>query len=711
MGYVVVAHENITHRKEIEEKLAASERHFRFLNQLGDATRSLSEPKEIMATVARLLGVHLEASRCAYADVESDENHFTILDDYTNNCVSTVGNYQLTLFGPHACAEMRAGRTLVIHDVDKELSPADGGAMFRAIDVQAIIVCPLIKKGRLSAMIAVHQTTPRLWTNDDIALVQKVVERCWAIIERARAETTLRNSEEHMRFIINTTTDGIWEADLIQKTMYWSDRIYSLLGLSRETFQPSYEAVLKFIHPDDIALFQNAVQQNRRYGQPYHIRVRYKRSDGTYVTVLDQGRTQYNAEGKPIRMIGSLTDLTTLLDAEEALRKGEQEQRQLAERLNIERERLAEAQSVSKVGSWEMDFLTGELTWSDECYRIFGLDPTKAEASYALFLEHVHPEDQAAVNTAYTESIAKKVPYKIDHRVQMEDGTIKIVHERCRTFYDAQGNPIRSIGTVQDITTRKRTEEILQAHALELAEARDSALAATRAKSEFLANMSHEIRTPMNGVLGMTQLLAYTTLDTEQRDYVETLQQSGEALLTVLDEILDYSKLEAGKITLRPVEYDLSMLLTGVISLMQPSARQKGLETGLVIAPEIPTRVLGDSGRLRQVLLNLVGNAIKFTPAGSISLSCSLLEKQPDSIRIRLEVTDTGIGISPDDQARLFQSFFQVDSSHTRRFGGTGLGLAISQALTNLMGGIIGLESTPGSGSTFWIELPLLRVN
>ncbi len=324
--------------------------------------------------------------------------------------------------------------------------------------------------------------------------------------------------------------------------------------------------------------------------------------------------------------------------------------------------------------------------------------------------EGLHPDDTAECLKRWEAARQKGTPYEIEFRLKRaSDDSYRWHIGRALPLTDSEGRITRWFGTNTDITDQKEAEQVMNtyAHELEqknreLAETRDQALSAARAKSEFLAMMSHEIRTPMNGVIGMTGLLLDSDLTHEQRTYAETVRTCGDHLLTIINDILDFSKIEAGKLNLEIIKFDLRNAVEETVDFLAEQASSKGLEIACHFQAHVPSVVCGDPGRLRQILTNLIGNAVKFTEKGEVVVRVSQIEQSGEEAVLQFEVADTGMGIPEAERARLFAAFSQADASTTRRFGGTGLGLAISKRLTEMMGGEIWVESDPGTGSRFY---------
>ncbi|MEA5456012.1 response regulator [Sinomonas sp. JGH33] len=366
-------------------------------------------------------------------------------------------------------------------------------------------------------------------------------------------------------------------------------------------------------------------------------------------------------------------------------------------------QRTAELEGLAAIVNSSSEAIVGKTTdgaitsWNPGAEHVYGYAAAEALGRDHAFLI---PEHRRAFEEENFEAIrAGGVTRSYETERRRRDGTLVPV---SITAFPVRGDHgIHGIATIaQDITERRRTEA-------ELLAAREAALESSRLKSEFMATMSHEIRTPMNGVIGLTSLLLQTPLDEAQRQYAEGVKTAGEALLALINDILDFSKLEAGKVELELMPFDPRALLEEVAGLFAEQAQGKGLELIAHCRPTVPARVLGDSRALRQILLNLVSNAVKFTGHGEVALVAKLQDETPEGARLRFEVRDTGIGIAPEQQELIFDAFAQADASTTRQYGGTGLGLAICRRLTEALGGEIGLMSQPGAGSVFWISVPV----
>jgi signal transduction histidine kinase/DNA-binding response OmpR family regulator/HPt (histidine-containing phosphotransfer) domain-containing protein len=383
-------------------------------------------------------------------------------------------------------------------------------------------------------------------------------------------------------------------------------------------------------------------------------------------------------------------------------RRSEKELRKATDRLTL-------AVKAGSIGIWEYDPAAMRVRWDDQMLRLYGTSPVEFDGAYSSWLERIHPEDQACAEEEMRLAIRAEEDFDTTFRVVWPDGNVRYLRALALVQRNPMGIALNVVGTSWDVTSQKEAEREMRENNFQLAGAMSRAIelaavadSANQAKSDFLANMSHEIRTPMNGVIGMTRLLLDTPLDPRQRRYAEIVRTSADSLLALINDILDFSKIEAGKLELEKADFDLRVLLDDFTSVLALRAQEAGLEFVCSADPDVPSHLNGDPGRLRQVLLNLAGNAVKFTHEGEVSVRTSLVSGTDSEVLLRFSVTDTGIGIPNDKQSLLFQKFTQADSSTTRQYGGTGLGLAISKQLAEMMNGEIGLVSVEGSGSEFW---------
>jgi PAS domain S-box-containing protein len=406
-------------------------------------------------------------------------------------------------------------------------------------------------------------------------------------------------------------------------------------------------------------------------------------SRGWYQIEVHPWRDEAGAVGGAMISSQDVTDLTHALE----------ESKRSEQRLNL-------AARLADVHVWEMDFRRKQLFKfgaEDDFYET----PNTFELLNEDIYRNIHPDDREHAMAAWKEHEEHpEIPYNVEYRIKRSDGKEIWGCSTTEVLIDEKGRPSRVVGALQNITARKLAEAAM-------ARALDEAEAANRAKSEFLANMSHEIRTPMNGVMGMNALLLRTPLTNEQKKYAEAVRVSADCLLGIINDILDISKLEAGKVELETIDFTLGSVVEDVVELLSPRAAEKGLEIAAFLDDGARHSFRGDPTRLRQVVLNLLSNAIKFTDEGYVAVEVRSAPAGAGRTGLRLEVLDTGVGVSADAKPRMFQKFQQGDGSITRRFGGTGLGLSICRQLVELMGGTIGVDDREGGGSIFWIEIAL----
>jgi PAS domain S-box-containing protein len=439
------------------------------------------------------------------------------------------------------------------------------------------------------------------------------------------------------------------------------------------------------------------------YEEPFNIR-------GRALWLLTRLTPLRDPAGNVVRLVGRSLDIT--------------ERKTIELRFQSLTERLQLATEAAQVGIWDHDFVHERLMWDSRMHTLYGIAPRDFAASFAAWKERVHPDDRARAVAELQKAVEGKGAFNTSFRIVRPDGQERQIRARAHVQRNSAGRPVRMVGVNWDVTAERRAQAEIErardeAEQLnrQLEDALDrahrlaqEAAAATVAKSEFLANMSHEIRTPLNAVLGMSSVLLGTALSPEQREFAETIRSSGDGLLDLLNDILDYSKIESGRLDLEVRTFDLRECVESAMDVLGARAAEKRLELLCEFAPGVPEAVGGDDTRLRQVFVNLLSNAVKFTAEGQIVLGAEVVAREPGKQRLRFAVQDSGIGIPEERMNRLFKSFSQVDASTTRQFGGTGLGLAICKRLVELMGGRIWAESAPGRGSTFFFEVEIATV-
>ena len=511
----------------------------------------------------------------------------------------------------------------------------------------------------------------------------------------------IQKDQQRLQNIIWGTGVGTWEWNVQTGETIFNARWAELIGYQLSELEPTtIETWMEFAHPDDLAESQNKLDAHFR-GEidHYECETRMRHKNGSWIWVLDRGKVvSWTADGKPEWTAGTHQDITQRKQAELALAEAKEE-------LQRNQRLLEDGESLAKIGGWEYHVASQQMFWTKGLFNLHEFTPSK---DFDHIAESVHcylEQDRELIVQAFQRCIAQGESYDFTLPFTTSSNRHKWIRTKTAPLIE-NGQVTKVIGIVADVTEQKQTEQQLE-------DLVKQANAASQAKSEFLANMSHEIRTPMNGIIGLSELAL-------KEDKVDLLHQqlgkiyrSGRLLLGIINDILDFSKIEAGRLEMDPQAFYLTKLLDEIQSLFAFSAKEKGIQLKIELAENLPVAVVADEMRLRQIVTNLLANAIKFTDQGSVTMRVYPVDAMdsssvdPDKIRLRFEIQDTGIGMSQVQQQRLFKAFSQADSSITRKHGGTGLGLVISQRLVQALGGDeIRVESKPQQGATFSFDLP-----
>jgi PAS domain S-box-containing protein len=510
---------------------------------------------------------------------------------------------------------------------------------------------------------------------------------CLALIDNVRESPGENAScDQRVKVALEASNLGLWEWDVSADQLFVDRTYFGFLGIDRDGHWMPMKDLASLVHPDDLEIFSNATRDTVHGKHPlFQVQHRMRHADGRWVWLETHGSVSSRDElGRATRMTGTHANITERKQLERALSNTLRVMRALLETLPLPVILRDTERRVTLVNA-AFENLFG-VPREEIVGKQLGHDPNSTPVK-----NHRETDD---------ELLAERKSLRYETSIQVKDGTIFDVII-AKTPLMAEDGTITGIASViTDISEQKRT-------ALVLEKARVAAEAAVQAKSRFLANMSHELRTPLNGVVGMASLLENTALDAKQRRFVRTLKSSAESLITLINDVLDLSKAEAGKLTLAHAPFELRRELEQVVALFGARAHDKGIEIAAHIARGVPAIVHGDPIRLRQVLGNLLNNAVKFTDAGAVLLAVTAIPPGVGPAMLEFSVTDTGVGIAPDQQKRIFEAFEQADGSVTRKFGGTGLGLAISRQLVDLMRGAMDVVSEPGSGSRFAFRIPM----
>lgn len=550
------------------------------------------------------------------------------------------------------------------------------------LNVKNVDFVPLVLFGNEVGGVALINRQPsEPLQNDEIEMLRRGTELVAVARSRQESETALRQSEERYELAMEAASDGLWDWDIANGLIYLSPRYQALLGYQPGELGNTPAAWRRQIHMDDkpstVDFFNRQFSHSNK---SFQCEYRIRRKDGAYATVRSKGKVVFrDKQGQPLRAVGTLIDITEQRIRERELSMARFSLDNAGDHIHWFR-RDGSHKYVNESVCKDLGFSLDEMM----DMTIMDINPAVTGSSWERLW------DQLILRKALTYETLRKTS---NGRVFPVEVTANYMEYEGEGFLFATG---------RDITDRKQAEEALH-------KAKEAADMANQAKSNFLANMSHEIRTPMNAIIGLSHLVLETGMTRKQNDYVGKIQASAHALLGIINDILDFSRIEAGKLNMERIDFDLGDVFEDLYNVAIIKADEKGIDLSYDIAPDVPRHLKGDPMRLGQVLLNLTHNAVKFTQEGHVQVRVKLESPEEESVRLGFEIEDSGIGISPEHQARLFESFSQVDGSTTRKFGGTGLGLAICRSLVEMMNGSISVDSRLDMGSTFKFSIELGR--
>lgn len=632
----------------------------------------------------RMLGAHVDLTQLNLL-IETEKRHSAMIENISDviETIDAAGIVQYIspnvqrFFGWHPYDLI--GQEAALHFDSKDLSKLREAFQGLLSQEKAVITFTCAMKCKDGSLKKIELTAKNMVDDERL---HSILLNYRDITERIEAEIAIRESREKFKQISETVEEVFYLVDPQNSQMLYANSAYEKIwGKSLESLYENPKSFLDAIHEEDKARILEAFVKGLKTGH-FNEEYRVVRPDGDIRWVRSKSLPVKNSEGVVYRHTGTAIDIT--------------EYKNTQEKLNGYLKDLLESQRIAHIGTWRLDVASNEVVWSEELYKMYGFDPKKPVPPYTEHMKLFTPESWTRLSRALEKTRTLGIPYELELMTVTQSGSNGWMWVRGEAERNASGDIVSIWGAAQDITLYKEAE-------LALLKAKETAEAASAAKSQFLSNMSHEIRTPMNGFLGTLQLLSETHLSEEQEELVEIATQSAKSLLNLVNDILDYSRIESDKMILKEACFDLRTVIMEVVKLFKNSAESVGLKFEVVFSSDIPRQLLGDAFRLKQVLSNLLGNAIKFTPKGKITLEVKAIgQKDLHPTHLMFAVKDTGIGISSENQKSLFTRFSQVDASNTRIYGGSGLGLSICKGIVEKMGGEIWVTSSENKGSTFF---------
>jgi PAS domain S-box-containing protein len=700
---------DITERKRAEEMTE-------FINALNETLRPLSDPEEIKLAAARILGEHLGADRCAYAEIMADENFLEITGDYTSGGTpSIVGRFSVYDLGPEVLRLMRTDNLSVINDVEVEVSNDASLHAFRQAEIQALVCMPITKRGHFVARMSVQQKTPRRWLPEEVELIKVVANRCWESVARARALRSLRESDDRYRAFIAQSSEAIWRYEYekpVPVSLPEDEQIemfyqFSYLAECNDAMAKAfgYDSADQIIGARLGDLIAQPDPMNISFFREFK-RAGYCLTNYETRGVDRRGNTKYFLNnltgivenGAVVRIWGTSQDITKRKRAEEALRVSEEHARR----------QLAQIEAIYASAPVGLCFVDAEQRFININNLLAEINGIPVEKHIGRTVREILPDAADTLEPVFRHVIETGEPSMNIEQSLATDAQPGVLRHFIASFYPIKNGCGRALGVnvvVMEITQRKKIEEELERLLRQEKAARADAEAANRMKDEFLATISHELRTPLTSILGWARMLIQGGLTAPQsRHALEVIAQSAQSQNRLIDDILDTSRIVTGRLKLDAQPVEIEHIFHAAVDIVRPSAEAKGIF--LSEAVDIPNGVVfGDASRLQQAVWNLLSNAVKFTgEGGRIEARLGRADGQ-----IEIAVKDTGIGVDPGFLPHVFELFRQADASSTREYGGLGFGLSIVRRIVEMHGGDVSASSPgKGQGATFNIRLPLM---